>query len=222
MKKYLLSLAVLAAFLPINKAHADRINLGDAYVGVGANLILPSERSISASSTLLTGSGDLHFKTGGGASLYAGVHLNPLLAAEATLGYGAYGYDHVSGTLNGLCCSAKVSGQDNEAIGLVNVLVTPFHSYGISPYIGGGIGAVYLHSKLNSGTIGGLTYTGVTDNKAAFAADGLVGADVALGKGFTLGGRYQYIWAATSTTVDRISLGDSKANVFTLRGTYAF
>lgn len=227
MKKYLLSLAVFAAFLPLN-AHANSdqltpfIDLGDAYVGVGANLILPSARSVSASNPLLTGSGNLHFNTGGGGSLYAGIHINPLLAAEASLGYGTYSYDHVSGTLNGLCCSASVSGRDDEGMGLLNLLVTPFHGYGISPYIGGGVGVVYLHSKLDSGTIGGTTYPGISDNKTAFAADGLIGADVKLGKGFTLGGRYQYIWADTSTTVDRISLGDSKANVFTLRASYTF
>jgi opacity protein-like surface antigen len=222
MKKFLLSLAVLAACLPINKANADQVNIGDSYVGIGGNLILPSDRSVSASNALLTGSGNLHFKTGLGASLFAGVHLSPLLAAEATLGYGAYDYTHLSGTVNGLTGSPSVSGRDNETMGLLNLLVTPFHSYGISPYIGGGIGAVYLHSKLNSGTIAGLTYSGVSDNKTAFGADGLVGADVALSKGFTLGGRYQYIWADTSTTVDSISLGDSKASIFTLRATYTF
>lgn len=227
MKKYLLSLAVFAAFLPLN-AHANSdqltpfIDFGDAYVGVGANLILPSARSVSANNALLTGSGSLHFNTGGGGSLYAGIHINPLLAAEATLGYGTYSYDHISGTLNGFTGSVNTSGRDDEGVGLLNLLVTPFHSYGVSPYFGGGVGAVYLHSKLDAGTVGGLTYTGGSNNKVGFAADGLIGADVALGKGLTLGGRYQYIWADTSTTVHSINLGDSKANVFTLQAKYTF
>jgi opacity protein-like surface antigen len=57
-------------------------------------------------------------------------------------------------------------------------------------------------------SIGSETFNGTTvavnssESKTHFAADGLAGFDVAVAPGFSLGGRYQYLWINSAESSD--------------------
>lgn len=226
MKKLLLAsaLAILLA-TPVRAAEQD-MTLGNAYVGLGGSLVIPSNRSITATG-VLPGSGNIHYKDGEAISLMAGYHFTDFLAGEATLGYAGYDYSNISGTLGGVPGTVNANGHDHMTVGLLNALVTPFHANHITPYFGGGFGFVSAKSALNSISAGGVTVpVNSSSSKTSLAWDGLLGLDVSLTNHFSLGGRYQYIWASNSDSAtssgETIKVGDSSASVFTLQATYKF
>lgn len=231
MKKLLLSCVCLLAIAPLS-ARAETMNIGSGYAGIGGGLVVPSSRSVSGSATGFNGSGDLHFKNGATGSLMAGYHFNDYLAGEVALGYGSYGYDHLSGsvTVTGLGTAVgnvNASGHDHVTLGIANVILTPVHGLSFVPYIGGGIGVGRINSTLDTLSANGATATeNASNSKTGLALDGILGADVPLANGFSLGGRYQYVWLDSSdtATVDNVpvKLGDSKSNVFTVRATFKF
>lgn len=232
MKKHLLAVSVIAALTISNHAKADQINFGNAYIGLGGGLVVPATTNISVNGGV-TGSGNVHYKDGYDIKALAGYHFNQYIAGETELNYARSDYDHVSGSLTGGGLgvgsgSIGINGHVSAVVGLLNALITPINFNGISPYVGGGIGVAYTQSDINSGTFRGLTYStgGYKNNRTKFAADGLIGADVALGNGLSLGGRYQYVWINSSETSSGGTLtakeGNSAANVFTLQGVYHF
>ena len=103
----------------------------------------------------------------------------------------------------------------------------PFHNLSFSPYIGGGIGFARTSSHINSLNDGVTTLTvDSNDSKTVFAADALVGFDVPVAKGFSLGGRYQYLWINSGTTSTAGGVtgkeGNFGANIITAQATFKF
>jgi opacity protein-like surface antigen len=190
----------LAVMLWAQEAHAQAprygaVNIGNAYVGVSGGVIIPDKLHGNFSGAVV-GSGDLSFKTGAIGTGFVGYHFDPYFAAELEAGYASFDEDNFSGSLNGISGSTPISGKLNTVIGFGNLIVTPFGRSGFAPYIGVGPGVVYFDQTVNS--IGGIPVN-TSSKETDFAANAIVGFEAALTNQLSLGARYRFIWANTST-----------------------
>lgn len=231
MKKHLLALSVLSILVPCSAQADATFNSGSAYGGIGGGIVIPQNTNISVSGAI-TGAGQIHYKDGAGITGSLGYHFNDYFAGEAQIGYSRVNYNHVSGTLSAgtfgsFSGNLGIDGHASAFTGLLNGIVTPFHNLSFSPYIGGGIGFARTSSHINSLNDGVTTLTvDSSDSKTDFAADALVGFDVPVAKGFSLGGRYQYLWINSGTTSTDGGVtgkeGNFGANVITAQATFKF
>ena len=240
MKKHSISLAALAVAIAFvgsaastagNAADAvQTANYGNAYVGVGAGVLIPQSTSWTMSGSV-TGSGTINYNDGAAIIGMAGYHFNDYLASEAELGYSSFDYSNLSGTLTAGSTTASgsigINGSVDAVIGLANGIVTPWGNKGFSPYIGGGLGFANYNTKVNSLTVG-TTTVGVnsSNNATDLALDAIVGLNYAVTDKFSIGGRYQYLWFDSSSTTTTGSLtvneGNFGASIITAQLTYNF
>src|ERR1017187_1372531 len=104
MKKHSISLAALAVAIAFvgsaastagNAADAvQTANYGNAYVGVGAGVLIPQSTSWTMSGSV-TGSGTINYNNGAAIIGMAGYHFNDYLASEAELGYSSFDYSNL-------------------------------------------------------------------------------------------------------------------------------
>ncbi|MGO8867554.1 MAG: outer membrane beta-barrel protein [Alphaproteobacteria bacterium] len=234
MKKPLAALALLSVFLPASVWAAasaspapQTANYGDFYVGLGAGIVIPQSTSVTATGAI-TGSGNLNYDDGAGVLGMAGYHLNDYLAGEAEFGYSSVDYSNISGTLNGVSGTIGVSGHSSAVVGLANAIVSPLgRSLGVIPYAGGGLGFASTDSHISSLSVGGTTVpVNSSHSETDFALDAIAGLDVPVADGFSLGGRYQYLWINSSTSASgggtTVHEGNFGANVLTVQVTYRF
>lgn len=199
------------------------MNIGRAYVGASAGIIIPDDLHATFTGGL-AGSGNLSFNVGPAFTGLVGYHLNDILAVEGEFGYASFDYDRFNGNLSGVAVSASANGNVTTTVLLANVIATPLgRARGFSPYIGGGLGFANFDSTLNA--IGG---TGVhsTSNETDFAANLIAGFDFLMGDGWRAGGRYRFIWVNTSNTTASggvtASRDDFTAHVITANAIFRF
>ena len=198
------------------------LNIGNGYVGASGGVIIPDKLHGNFSGAI-AGSGDLSFKTGPVGTGFVGYHLGDYLAGELEAGYGSFNEDTFSGTLNGVSGSASIKGKLNTIIGFGNVIVTPFGRSGFAPYFGGGLGIAHFDEKVNS--IGGIAVN-TSSKETDLAANVIVGFEAAVANSWSIGARYRFVWANTSssTTSGGVTTkqDDFTAHVITANATFHF
>ena len=232
MKKFLYTLPFLTVLLAAPaQSEPFTFGNGNAYASIGAGVAIPQDTSVSVSGSI-TGTGKLGYKDGLALTGSLGYHFNPYLAGEAELAWSRVDYDHLNGTLTaGLLGagsgSVGVNGHASAFIGLLNGIVKPFGDLRVTPYIGAGVGLAATKSVINSESFQGATATvNSSENKTHFAMDGLAGFDIPVQKGFSVGGRYQYLWINSKETYTSGGLtekdGNFGASVITAKATFHF
>ncbi len=222
--------AALACSIPLlvqgaqaQPAQSATMNIGRAYVGAAAGIIIPDDLDGTFTGAL-AGGGHFTFTVGPAFTGLIGYHLNGILAVEGELGYASSDYDRFNGSLNGVAVSASAKGSVYTTILLANVLATPLGaSSGFSPYIGGGLGLANLDSTINA--IGGMGVHN-TSNATDFAANLVAGFALDASGGWSIGGRYRFVWVNTSGTTtsggSTIRRNDFTAHVITANATFRF
>jgi opacity protein-like surface antigen len=197
-------------------------NIGHAYVGATAGIIIPEDLDATFSGGL-AGTGRLSFNAGPAFTGLIGFHFNNYLAVEGELGYASFDEKTFSGTLNGTSVSFAIDGRVNTALLFANGIITPFGRSGVTPYLGAGAGLVNFDERVN--TLGGVAVNS-TSNETDLAANFIAGIDFAISNRWSVGGRYRFVWVNTSSTTTSggitTSQGDFTAHVLTATGTFHF
>ena len=127
------------------------------------------------------------------------------LNIDLSVGYVASTFSHFEGTIaidgvGSFPGSDRLAGQYHTAAGFVNFLATPWGIRGlmddkITPFFGVGPGIASSTAKIQSISVGGLTFPiNGTSSETDFAFDAIVGADYAISERWELGLAYQYTW----------------------------
>ncbi len=194
------TVAGLAALLSAPEARAQSeapatIFFGNAYLGASpGGTIAPSLHTTFSGG--VAGGGDITFKPGRALSGYIGYRFNDAAAGEAEIGFASFKEDKFNGTLNGTPVSASIDGQINSVMAFANLIVTPFGRTAFAPYVGFGAGAARLDQKINS--INGAPVN-TSSHDTHFAANMMVGFDLAVARWLSVGGRYRFLWVNNST-----------------------
>lgn len=218
----LISVALLAHDAHAQATRYGAINIGNAYAGISGGVIIPDKLHANFSGAI-AGSGDLSFKVGPVGTGFVGYHLDDYLAGELEVGYASFDEDNFSGTLNGVSGSATINGNLKTIIGFANVIVTPFGRSGFVPYIGAGPGFAYFDENINS--IGGIPVN-ETSKETEFAANIVAGFEAAVGARWSLGARYRFVWANTSSSTTSFGTTTKEdaftAHIITANATFHF
>ncbi|HEX7968885.1 MAG TPA: outer membrane beta-barrel protein [Stellaceae bacterium] len=221
------TMLTLAALLPAPEAQAQlaqpaTMNVGRAYVGVSPGVIIPNDLHGTFSGGLV-GSGDISFKAGPTVTGFIGYHFNDVLAGEGELGFATFDEDKFSGTFNGVPVSASIDGRIDSFVAFGNLIVTPLGRSGFAPYIGGGVGVASLDQKINS--INGVAVN-TSSSESHFAANLMLGFDIAVARRWSVGGRYRFLWVNASSTDTSGGVttkqDDFTAHVLTATATFHF
>lgn len=236
MKKHLATFAFMLILVPTSvwasSIAPQTANYSDAYVGLGAGILVPQSTSLNFSGAI-TASGNINYDDGAAILGMAGYHFNDYLTGEVELGYSSFGYNNISGSITGGALgtgsgSIGVNGNIDALVGLANAIVTPLgRGNEVIPYIGGGLGFASIDATIHSLTFGGTTVAdNASDSETDFALDAIVGFDVPVVDGFSVGGRYQYLWvnSGSTTTGGGITAheGNFGSNIITAQATYNF
>jgi opacity protein-like surface antigen len=199
------------------------------YLGVDVGAIVPQSISVHSTSSGVSFNGDLDFDTGVATGITLGYHVTPVVAVEGNFEYAGFDLHSLSGTVSvsgGGSSSGSVSlqGRFNTYNGLFNAIWTPLAPagrYGISPYIGAGIGFSHITESLSG--VGGVSFSSNSD-ETDFAANGIVGADfpIPFVPQLTAGLRYRLLFVNTGSSNSGISNGDFIGHVFTANATWHF
>ena len=234
--------ALLLGVAPLAAEAQQTVPLGNSglYVGVDVGAIVPQSVHLSIDGSALgetvAASGDLHFDTGVATGVMVGYHVMPTLAVEGNFEYAGFDIRSVSGTIaftgpmtGAVSGTIGLQGRVNSYNGLVNAIWTPLGPaarYGISPYIGAGVGFSHVNETLTAATLGGTTITGsVSDDQTDFAANAIVGADFPIPglPQLNLGARYRLLFVNSSSSSNGpLSVGNFFGHVFTANATYHF
>ena len=230
--------ALLAGVAPVAAEAQQTVPVGNSglYVGVDIGAIVPQSVSAHAAGIILGGgtfaaSGNLHFDTGVATGVMVGYHVMPTLAVEGNFEYAGFNVRSASGTVTtsgggSLSGTFGAQGQVHTYNGLVNAIWTPLGPaarYGISPYIGAGVGFSHHDESLTS--IGSVGLIGFSDENTDFAANGIVGADfpMPMVPQLTLGARYRLLFINSSnSSTGGLSVGNFIGHVFTANATWHF
>jgi opacity protein-like surface antigen len=225
MKKLLLATIAAVGILAAMPAQATPFLFGNGngYAAIGGGIAIPQNTDVTLTGPIAA-SGKIHYKDGAEINAMLGYHFTDYLAGEAEVAYSRVSLDNISGTFGGVSGSLDAGGHASAFIGLVNGIVTPFHGLGFTPYVGGGIGAAHTKSEITS--LAGVALGGSSSSDTDFAADGLVGFDIPVAAGFSLGGRYQYLWInskqTTTSGTETEKDGNFGASVITAQATFHF
>jgi opacity protein-like surface antigen len=162
-----------------------------------------------------------------------GFHVTPVIAVEGNFEYAGFDLHSLSGTASvsggaATSVNASLQGRFDTYNGLVNAIWTPLGPagrYGISPYIGAGVGFSHINETLTAVTVAGTTFTGsLSGDETDFAANGIVGADfpIPLVPQLTAGVRYRLLFVNTGSSNSAISNGNFIGHVFTANATWHF
>ena len=229
--------ALLLAAAPLAAEAQQTAPLGNGlYVGVDVGAIVPQSvhlgLNVSGGGETVTASGHLHFDTGVATGIMLGYHVTPVVAVEGNFEYAGFEARSASGTFvatgpiaASLSGTIGVQGRVNTYNGLVNAIWTPLGPaalYGISPYIGAGVGFSHHHEELTG--IGGVSIgSGLSNDDTAFAANGIIGADFPVIPQLTVGARYRLLFINSgSSSTGILSVGNFFGHVFTANATYHF
>jgi opacity protein-like surface antigen len=224
---YFGSVLAVSFLLLTQQTHAQAtrygaVNIGNNYLGASGGVIVPDKLHGNFSGAV-AGSGDLKFKVGPVGTIFLGHHFDDYRAAELEAAYARFDVQSFSGTLNGISGSVPIVGKLNTAIAFGNVIVTPFGRSGFAPYLGGGVGAIYFDQTETS--IGGIPVN-ATSKETDFAANVIVGFEAAVAAGWSLGARYRFVWANTSSNTSSGGVttkqDDFTAHVITANVTFHF
>ena len=235
--------AIMTIGLVSGAAHAEtdrqgKMNIGDFYAGVSAGVIVPEDIKTTVSGSIAnfasSGSGNYTFTVGPSISASAGYHLSNYLAAEAEIGYAVFWFKSLRGTLtvgaNSATGSIGVDGNIENVTGFANAILTPLGRtgfWGVTPYVGGGLGLAHTSREINSFTVNGTTYA-VSEHRSGtnLAADAILGFDYAASDKFSFGGRYRYMWVKSGRSQTSSGLtettGDSSSHSFVANAAYHF
>ena len=206
------------------------------YVGVDVGAIVPQSvhlgLNLSGNGETVTASGHLHFDSGVATGATVGYHVTPVLAVEGNFEYAGFDARSASGTFvatgpvaGTTSGTIGVEGRVNTYNGLVNAIWTPLGPaalYGISPYIGAGVGFSHHHEEL-TGVAGVSLGSGLSNDDTAFAANGILGVDFPVIPNLTAGVRYRLLFVnSASSSTGPLSVGNFFGHVFTANATYHF
>ncbi|HEX3974136.1 MAG TPA: outer membrane beta-barrel protein [Stellaceae bacterium] len=235
MRRFFQSAAVAALLLGVAPfaAEAQTVALPHGlYAGVDAGVIVPQSISIHGSQTVggttATFNGDLNFETGAATGLILGWHMTPFIALEGNFEYAGFDTHSLNGTVSvsgvgSTSGSISVQGHLDMYNGLMNAIWSPLGAanwHGISPYIGAGVG--FSHIDQTESGIGGASFGSVSQDETDFAANGIVGFDVAVMPQLTLGARYRLLYVNTASDDSGVSNGDLIGHVITANATWHF
>lgn len=226
----------------ITSAHAQAVALPSGlYAGVDAGAIIPQSISWHASGTsngvTVVGSGDLNFDPGAAAGIFVGYRFSPWWAIEGNFEYAGLelhsltGSGTVSGSVSaGGSFTLGLKGHIDTYSNLFNVLFYPYANqgfYGITPYIGGGVGFSNIQTTLDSISAGGVTANvNASDSETDFAANGIIGFDVGVMPNLTIGARYRLLYVNVGSAISGggivASNGDFIGHVLTANATWHF
>jgi len=166
------------------------------YLGLEVGPIIPRSASSNLAGTI-TGSGSVKFNASGFVGLLVGYRFTDHLGAEAHAGWTLYDSHDLIGTFSrsgaALPGDIPLNGDMHTWLGLVNLLYRPRReSARLSPYIGAGAGAAGLEWLIDSRP-GGNIIIDLRGGSLSAAVDVIGGADYALTKRFSLGGRYNFV-----------------------------
>jgi opacity protein-like surface antigen len=207
---------------------------GAYYIGVSGGVIIPQDLTASSvgisNGVAVNFNAKESFKTSAAGTVYGGYRYNDKLAAEVEMGFSSIDLDKITGTgtVGGVALNTgKADGHIDTFFGFVNGILTPFGRGAMTPYIGGGIGFAAFDATTNSITINGVkTAVNTTGSETDFAANALVGVDLAVTSQITIGGRYRFVWINSADTQNSGGLvskqGDLTAHVLTVNATFRF
>jgi opacity protein-like surface antigen len=166
------------------------------YLGLEVGPIIPRYTS-SILTGSITGSGSVKFNASGFVGLLAGYRFADHLGAEAQAGWTLYDSHDLVGTFSqsgaALPGDIPLNGDMHTWLGLVNLLYRPRREGArLSPYVGAGAGAAGLEWLIDSRP-GGNIILSLRGGSLSAAVDVMGGADYALTKRFSLGGRYNFV-----------------------------
>lgn len=179
------------------------------YVSLGAGAIFPGDLVATARGDILgfpfKGSLDLRFETGFAANAVAGYEINDYLAVEGEFGYAHFEMKNIRARFSALDetvgATFGADGSVDSYMGFANLIVTPMGHGRVTPYIGGGIGAANLQSRLQSVSYAGLSVPlNESESRTDLALQAILGLDVAITERFRLGAEYTYLWIDTQET----------------------
>ena len=227
--------ALLAGVAPVAAKAQQTMPLGTSglYVGVDVGAIVPQSMSVHGTSAGLTFNGDLDFDTGVASGFTLGFHVSPVIAIEGNFEYAGFDLHSLNGTASvsggaNSSVNASLQGRFNTYNGLVNAIWTPLGPagrYGISPYIGAGVGFSHMNETLSAFTVAGTTFpASFSGDETDFAANGIIGADFPIPglPQLNLGARYRMLFVNTGASNSGISNGNFFGHVFTANATWHF
>ena len=235
--------AIMTIGLASGAAYAEadghgKMNIGDFYISASAGVIVPEDITTTVSGSIAnsasSGSGKYTFTAGPSINASVGYHLSNYLAAEAEIGYSVFWFKSLSGSLtvgtNSATGSIGVDGNVDNVTGFANAIFTPLGRtgfWGVTPYVGGGLGLAHTSREINSFTVNGTTYA-VTEHRSGtnLAADAILGFDYAASDKFSFGGRYRYMWVKSGRSQTSSGLsettGDSSSHAFVANAAFHF
>lgn len=184
-------------------------NFGKFYAGVAAGMVMPEDVSFSANATQggasASASGKFEFDNGHSVSAFAGYRFSDYVRGEAELGYTAFDYDKITGTLTvtsgsttaNVSGSAEIEGDVSAVVGMLRGIVTPLGKSKVTPFVGLGVGFVSVEESI---TRIGTTSLNAKADSTDLAVDGTVGIEFAVSDKVDLGARYRYLWADTGSS----------------------
>jgi opacity protein-like surface antigen len=166
------------------------------YLGLEVGPIIPRSASSTISGSI-TGSGSVKFNASGFVGLLVGYRFTDHLGAEAHAGWTLYDSHDLVGTFSqsgaALPGDIPLNGDMHTWLGLVNLLYRPRRENArLSPYVGAGGGAAGLEWLIDTRP-GGNIILSLRGGSLSAAVDVMGGADYALTKRFSLGGRYNFV-----------------------------
>ena len=208
------------------------------YAGIDAGVIIPQSVSLhlggAVGGTALNFSGDLNLDTGPATGIIVGYRVSPWWGVEGNFEYAGLGFDSIkgAGTFGGTPFSTNIGlrGHINTFNGLANVLFYPTANqgwYGMTFYVGGGVGFSNVNSSIDSFTVQGTTFTGTSSHSETdLAVNGIVGFDVPVMPQLTIGARYRFLYVNIEDAVSGSGLtgsnGGFMGHVITANATWHF
>jgi hypothetical protein len=214
---------------------------GGLYAGIDAGAIIPQSISLHASGSAggatTVVNGDLNLDAGPATGIFVGYRFSPWAAVEGNFEYAGMelhsitGSGTVTGSLTGSgSFTLGLKGHIDTYNGLFNVLFYPYANqgwYGITPYVGAGVGFSNIHGTLDSISLGGTTaIANSSGSETDFAANGILGFDVGVMPHLTIGARYRFLYVNVGSALSgggiTASNGDFYGHVLTANGTWHF
>jgi opacity protein-like surface antigen len=224
------SYAVLCITLMALGARAQQRDPGKFYAGIGVGPIIP--QSVSSNLTgVIAGSGRLEFNASGFVGLLVGYRFSGHFGVDTEGGWTLYDSHDLVGTFSragvSLPADIPLNGDMHTWLGLINLVYRPRRPGArLAPYFGGGGGAAGLEWLVDSRP-GGSTILSLRGGSTSIAVDAMAGVEYAVTRGFSLGGRYNFVHVARdiptiSGGAITLSHGTPEVHLLQMVGSYRF
>jgi opacity protein-like surface antigen len=191
--------------------------LNGFYVGFGAGADFPADLGYSVHVPRfpnISVTGHVNLDTSASGSATFGYRFNDYFATEGELGYADFGISSIGIKVTAFRRSnsgaVDVNGNIQTFTGFANLMVTPFGHHRVTPYIGGGIGFGNTDAQVKSVSLNGLGMVpiGQSGSQTDFAAQAILGLDLAVTSRFDIGARYKLFWIDNGQSgIEKVACG---------------